>query len=43
MSATFAKLGVGSRPGTPEAFGAFIVRENQKWTAVARSGNIKVD
>jgi tripartite-type tricarboxylate transporter receptor subunit TctC len=43
MSATFAKLGVGARPGTPEEFGAFIVRENQKWTAVARSGNIKVD
>jgi tripartite-type tricarboxylate transporter receptor subunit TctC len=43
LVATFAKLGVGGRPLSPEAFAAFLVRENQKWSAVARAGNIKVD
>jgi len=43
LLATFARLGVGSRPLSPEEFGAFLVRENQKWSAVARAGNIKVD
>ena len=28
---------------SPEEFGAFLVRENEKWSAVARAGNIKVD
>ena len=43
LVATFARLGVGSRPLSPEEFGAFLVGENQKWSAVARAGNIKVD
>ena len=43
LGSTFAKLGVGRRPLSPEEFGAFLVRENQKWSAVARAGNIKVE
>jgi tripartite-type tricarboxylate transporter receptor subunit TctC len=43
LGSTFAKLGVGSRPLSPEEFGAFLVRENQKWSAVAKAGNIRVD
>ena len=43
LNSTFAKLGVGGRPLSPEEFGAFLVRENEKWSAVARAGNIKVD
>ena len=43
LRSTFAKLGVGSRPLSPEEFAAFLVRENQKWSAVAKQGGIKVD
>jgi tripartite-type tricarboxylate transporter receptor subunit TctC len=43
LVATFARLRIGSRPLSPEEFGAFLVRENRKWSAVARAGNIKVD
>ena len=43
LGATFAKLGVGIRPLSPEEFGAFLVRENQKWSAVARAANIRIE
>jgi tripartite-type tricarboxylate transporter receptor subunit TctC len=43
LGSTFAKLGVGSRPLSPEEFGAFLVRENQKWSAVARTANIRIE
>jgi hypothetical protein len=43
LGSTFGKLGVGSRPLSPEEFGAFLVRENRKWSAVAKAGNIRVD
>ena len=43
LGSTFAKLGVGSRPLSTEEFGAFLVRENQKWSAVARTANIRIE
>jgi tripartite-type tricarboxylate transporter receptor subunit TctC len=43
LGSTCAKLGVGSRPLSPEEFGAFLVRENQKWSAVARTANIRIE
>ena len=43
LGSTFAKLGVGSRPLSPEEFGAFLVQENQKWSAVARTANIRIE
>src|SRR5215207_5526936 len=43
LGSTFAKLGVGSRPLSPEEFGAFLVHENQKWSAVARTANIRIE
>jgi tripartite-type tricarboxylate transporter receptor subunit TctC len=43
LGSTFAKLGVGSRPLSPEEFGAFLVRENEKWSAVARTANIRIE
>ena len=43
LGSTFAKLGIGARPGSPEEFGAFIVRENRKWSAVAQRAGIKID
>src|SRR5438477_302583 len=43
LGATFAKLGVGGRPLSPEEFGTFLVRENQKWSAVARAANIRIE
>ena len=43
LSSTFAKLGVGGRPLSPEEFGAFLVHENQKWSAVARAANVRIE
>ncbi len=40
---TFAKLGVGARPLSPEQFGDFLVRENRKWSAVAHAANIRIE
>jgi tripartite-type tricarboxylate transporter receptor subunit TctC len=37
------KLGVNPRPGTPEDFAAFIARETEKWTAVAKRAGIRVE
>ena len=43
LGSTFAKLGVAGRPLSPEEFGAFLVRENQKWSAVARAASIRIE
>jgi tripartite-type tricarboxylate transporter receptor subunit TctC len=43
MRETIAKLGAVSPLGTPEEFAAFIAAQNNKWRAVARAANIKVD
>ena len=43
LGATFAKLGVGAKPMSPEEFGAFLVQENQKWSAVARAASIRIE
>ncbi len=37
IGSTFAKLGVGSRPLSPEEFGAFSSMRTRKWSAVART------
>jgi tripartite-type tricarboxylate transporter receptor subunit TctC len=37
------KLGVNPRPGSPEDFAAFIARETEKWTAVAKRAGIRVE
>jgi tripartite-type tricarboxylate transporter receptor subunit TctC len=43
MREIIAKLGAVSPLGTPEEFAAFIAAQNDKWRAVARAANIKVD
>jgi tripartite-type tricarboxylate transporter receptor subunit TctC len=43
VMAAFAKLGAEVQPGTPQAFGAFLAAETEKWTAVARTASIKVE
>ena len=42
LASTFAKLGVAARPGSPEEFGAFLVSEGQKWSAVAQRAGIRI-
>ena len=42
LGSTFAKLGVAARPGSPEEFGAFLVSEGQKWSAVAQRAGIRI-
>jgi tripartite-type tricarboxylate transporter receptor subunit TctC len=37
------RLGAVVNPGTPQQFGAFMAAELQKWTAVARTANIRID
>jgi tripartite-type tricarboxylate transporter receptor subunit TctC len=37
------RLGAVVNPGTPQQFGAFMATELQKWTAVARAANIRID
>jgi tripartite-type tricarboxylate transporter receptor subunit TctC len=37
------KLGVNPRPGSPEDFSAFIARETEKWTGVAKQAGIRVE
>jgi tripartite-type tricarboxylate transporter receptor subunit TctC len=37
------KLGAVTDPSTPEQFGAFIAAEFQKWTAVGKATNVKLD
>jgi tripartite-type tricarboxylate transporter receptor subunit TctC len=38
-----AKLGAVTNPGTPDQFGAFIATEFQKWSAVGKAANVKLD
>ena len=37
------RLGAVTNPGTPQEFGAFIAREFEKWTAVGKAANIRID
>jgi tripartite-type tricarboxylate transporter receptor subunit TctC len=43
IKASLRKNGMEPAPGTPEAFGAFIRSETQKWARVIREANIKLD
>ena len=43
VAAAFAKLGAEVQPGAPQAFGAFLAAETQKWSTVARTASIKVE
>ncbi len=43
MNDMLEKLGVNARPGPPEDFAAFIARETEKWTAVAKQAGIRVE
>jgi tripartite-type tricarboxylate transporter receptor subunit TctC len=43
LSTTLAHLGVGTKPGSPEDFGAFLISEVGKWAGVAKRGGIRVD
>ena len=43
MQATIARLGAVTNPGSPGEFGAFIAAELQKWVAVAKAANVKID
>jgi tripartite-type tricarboxylate transporter receptor subunit TctC len=43
VQAMITKLGAISRPGTPEDFAAFIAAEGQKWEAVAKAANVRID
>jgi tripartite-type tricarboxylate transporter receptor subunit TctC len=43
MQASFAKLGVETRPGTPQEFAAFIASESKKWSDVANAAGIRID
>ena len=38
-----AQLGAAPAPGTPEAFGAFIHAESERWSAVVRKANVTLD
>ena len=42
LGSTFVKLGVAARPGSPEEFGAFLVSEGHKWSAVAQRAGIRI-
>src|SRR5712691_189766 len=43
VAAAFAKLGAEVRPGPPQDFSAFLAAETEKWAAVVKAANIKVD
>jgi tripartite-type tricarboxylate transporter receptor subunit TctC len=43
MQDIITKLGAVTDPSTPEQFGAFIATELQKWTAVGKAANVKLD
>ena len=43
MQDTITKLGAVTNPGTPGEFGAFIATQVEKWTAVGKAANIKID
>jgi tripartite-type tricarboxylate transporter receptor subunit TctC len=40
---TLAEFGVGTNPGTPEAFGSFLQTESQKWSSLIKSAGITAD
>jgi tripartite-type tricarboxylate transporter receptor subunit TctC len=42
-SEKFAKLGTIPHPMGPEEFGAFLARENDRWSAAVKSAGITVD
>jgi tripartite-type tricarboxylate transporter receptor subunit TctC len=43
VTAAFVKLGAEVRPGTPQAFAAFLAAETRKWSQVAQTANIKLE
>jgi tripartite-type tricarboxylate transporter receptor subunit TctC len=43
LKARLAAEGAVAMPGTPEAFGALIVREIARWKPVITSGRVKAD
>jgi tripartite-type tricarboxylate transporter receptor subunit TctC len=43
VQATLAQLSVDVKPGTPEAFGAFLATEREKWLMVAKAAKIQLD
>ena len=43
MQATITKLGAVTNPGTPEEFAALIARELEKWSAVGKSANVRIN
>jgi tripartite-type tricarboxylate transporter receptor subunit TctC len=40
---TITRLGAVTNPGTPAEFGAFIAAQFEKWKAVAKTANVKID
>jgi tripartite-type tricarboxylate transporter receptor subunit TctC len=43
MTARFAELGGAAAPGTPAAFGKFVLSETEKWSRVIKFAGIKAD
>lgn len=43
MKATFAKWDIEPTPGTPEAFGSYIVQESARWKDFVARSNLKLD
>jgi tripartite-type tricarboxylate transporter receptor subunit TctC len=43
MEAILAKLSAKPKVGSPEDLSTFIASETQKWAAVVKAANIKVD
>jgi tripartite-type tricarboxylate transporter receptor subunit TctC len=43
MQDRFRKLAAESKPGTPEDFAAFIVREVPKWQGMAKLAGVKAE
>jgi tripartite-type tricarboxylate transporter receptor subunit TctC len=41
--ATAAKRNADVEPASPEAFGAFLTQEYDKWSEVVRSAGIKIE
>src|SRR5215467_10505319 len=43
MQTAITRLGAVTNPGTPAEFGAFISSQFEKWTAVGKAANVKID
>ena len=43
MQTIITRLGAVTNPGTPGEFGAFIASQFEKWTAVGKAANVKID